>query len=84
MITGLRWFVNKRKVIIWSVLSIKCLWLIVLEKKVFHVRIGNKRNIKMNVFDPYAPDIKYVQYYKNTCVLSIMDCVLFGVNEHVE
>ena len=34
-------------------------------------------------FDPHAPKTKYVQYYNNTRVLSILGSTLFAANEHV-
>ena len=37
----------------------------------------------MHAFDPHAPEIKYVQYGENTCVLVSLGSALFAANEHV-
>ena len=37
----------------------------------------------MHGFHTSSPEIKYVQYDENTCVLSHLDSDLFAVNEHV-
>ena len=37
----------------------------------------------MHYFHPRALEIKYVQYDKNTCVLSSLSSALFDANEHV-
>ena len=53
------------------------------KNNVFHVPIGNSNYIEMYDFDPHAPKTKYVQYYNNTRVLSILGSTLFAANEHV-
>ena len=37
----------------------------------------------MHDYDPHAPEIKYVQDDKNTCVFISLDYSFFTVNEHV-
>ena len=37
----------------------------------------------MHAFDHPAPEIKYIQDEKNTCILSSMDYAFFSLNEHV-
>ena len=37
----------------------------------------------MHAFYPHSPENKYVQYEKNTCVLSSLDSDFFAANEHV-
>ena len=50
------------------------------KKRAFHVSIGNAKNSEMHNFYPHAPEIKYVQDDKNTCVLSSLDTALFADN----
>ena len=49
-------------------------------KKVFHVPIGNSKNIEMHDFHPNAPEVKHVQNEGNSCVFSSLTSNLFAAN----
>ena len=52
------------------------------KNKVFHVTIGNSKNVEMHDFHPHEPEIKYFQNEENTCVFSSLYSDLFSENEH--
>ena len=53
------------------------------KKRLSCYKIGNADYIEMHAFYPHSPENKYVQYEKNTCVLSSLDSDFFAANEHV-